>query len=131
MAANPCSCLSLNCLLFHHLTQILIIHPRSTHCIFKVNPSQRAFLFAILHHQPSQHHKLTADSYFFLPTCSLLTSAATTGSIFCRYPFSFLFYFTSHNYSTTIIRCGFPSANANLVILLITQKLNYSSYHPI
>ena len=55
----------------------------------------------------------------FTQTCSLLTSIVTTGSIFCRYPFLFfLCYLAFYYYSTTIIRDGFPSANANSVILI-------------
>jgi len=116
------------CSFFHRSSSFLCliqgqptIFSRSTH-------HRELFSLASLHLQPSQHHKLTANSYF-LPTCSLLTSIVTTGSIFCQYP-SFSFYLTSHYYSTTIIRCGFSSANANLVILLTAHKLNYSYHHP-
>ena len=56
------------------------------------------FSLASLHHQPSQHHKLTTSSYFS-PTCSLLTPIVTTGSIFCRYPFFFLFYLSLLQYN--------------------------------
>ena len=62
---------------------------------------------------------ITAENFFFLiinPTniMNLLQAAYSAGTLFV-----FSFYLDFHYYSTTIIKDGFPSANANLVILLV------------
>ena len=128
MAANPCSCPSPYFYLSYQLSQnynsskVNPVHlPRSTN----PNHRERSFFPFIINPSNIINLQLIAN---LTPTCSLLTSIVTTGSIFCRFPF---FYFTSRNYSTTTIRGGSSSANANLVILTIVQKLNYSGYYPV